>query len=55
MKLKTRVNTDEYYKVDENTVDNSSCKMDLYGFGFNNGTLINPTDLDSCGKTVISQ
>lgn len=55
VKIKTRTQVEEFYKVDESTIDNASCKMDLYGFGFNNGTLINPTDLNSCGKTITSQ
>lgn len=43
-----------WYTVNENDTDNSSCKLDIYGFGFNNGTLINPKDLSSCGKTIVS-
>lgn len=49
------VQKDNYYSTDGSNTDESSCKMDLYGFGFNNGTLINPLDLNSCGKTIISQ
>ncbi|WP_409200625.1 hypothetical protein [Methanobrevibacter sp. DSM 116169] len=40
------------YESSENNIDNSSCKMDFYGFGFRDGTIINPTNLSSCGKTV---
>ena len=41
-----------YYETQENTIDNASCKLDIYACGFNNGTLINPTDLSSCGKSI---
>lgn len=41
-----------WWKSDEHLIDDSSCKMDLYGLGFNDGTIINPTDLSSCGKTI---
>lgn len=41
-----------YYETSEGTIDNASCKLDVYACGFNNGTLINPTDLSSCGKSV---
>lgn len=47
--------TEEWYKTDNNTVDESSRKMDLYGIGFNQGTIVNPTDLSSCGKSINSQ
>jgi len=55
IKIKAPLNSEPWYKSDENNVDESSCKMDLYGMGFNNGTVINPTDLSSCGKSIISQ
>lgn len=41
-----------WWKSDEHLIDDSSCKMDLYGLGFNDGTIINPADLSSCGKTI---
>ena len=42
------------YTNDESNIDNSSCKMDFYGFGFRDSVLINPTNLQSCGKTLNS-
>lgn len=45
---------EDWYTYDKSTHDNSSCKMDLYSINFNNSTLINPTDLDSCGKNIVS-
>lgn len=55
IRLKAPTGGEEWYKTDDNTVDESSCKMDLYGLGFNQGTIVNPTDLSSCGKSIISQ
>jgi len=55
IKIKSPLNSEGWYKSDENTIDESSCKMDLYGMGFNNGTVINPTDLSSCGKSILSE
>ena len=46
--------TEDWYTYDKSTHDNSSCKMDLYSINFNNYTLINPTDLDSCGKNIVT-
>lgn len=43
---------EDWFKSDNSTQDESSCKMDLYSINFNDYTLINPTDLDSCGKSV---
>lgn len=49
----TRVyKVEDWYTYDNSTHDNSSCKMDLYSINFNNSTLINPKDLDSCGKSI---
>lgn len=45
---------EDWYTNDKSTKDNSSCKMDIYSLNFNNATLINPTDLESCGKSVNS-
>lgn len=41
-----------WYTYDENTQDNSSCKMDLYQVIFDDQMALNPTDLQACGKTV---
>jgi len=49
---KTIYKVEDWYTYDKSTHDNSSCKMDLYSINFNNQTLINPTDLDSCGKNI---
>lgn len=43
-----------WYTYDKSTHDNSSCKMDLYQIIFDDAQALNPTDLQSCGKTVIS-
>ena len=53
VRLKTNGQLEDFYNSDG--TDNSSCKMDIYGFGFNNGTLINPLDMQTCGKTVDSE
>lgn len=55
IKLKSPPQVEAHYNTDENNVDEASCKMDLYGAGFNQGTIVNPTDLSSCGKSIISQ
>lgn len=55
IKLKAGKQAEPFYTSDENNVDESSCKMDLYGVGFNNGTIINPTDLSSCGKSITTE
>lgn len=57
IKLKSLSTTEKginapYYEMDNGTIDNASCKLDIYACGFNNGTLINPTDLSSCGKSI---
>ena len=51
---KTHYKIEDWYTNDKSTKDNASCKMDIYSLNFNNATLINPTDLDSCGKSVNS-
>ena len=51
------VNADDnpdWYTFDKSTKDYSSCKMDLYQIIFDDGMALNPTDLQSCGKTVSS-
>ena len=46
-------NTDvDWYKYDDSTVDESSCKMDLYQIVFDDRSEPNPSELNSCGKTV---
>lgn len=49
---KTKV--EDWYTYDKSTHDEASGKMDLYSINFNNSTLINPTDLESCGKNISS-
>lgn len=55
IRLVTEKASEEWYKTDSSTTDESSRKMDLYGIGFNQGTIVNPTDLSSCGKSITSQ
>jgi len=55
IRLKAPKQVEAWYTTDENNVDEASCKMDLYGLGFNQGTIVNPTDLSSCGKSIISE
>lgn len=43
-----------WYTFDKSTKDYASCKMDLYQIIFDDKLIINPTDLQSCGKTVNS-
>ena len=47
-------NNTTWYTYDKSTHDNSSCKMDLYQLIFDDKNELNPTDLQSCGKTVNS-
>ena len=43
----------DWYKYDDSTIDESSCKMRLYQIVFNNDdNSANPKELNSCGKTV---
>ena len=44
----------EWYTFDKSTKDYSSCKMDLYQILFDDGLPLNPTDLQSCGKSVLN-
>ena len=41
-----------WYTYNKQTHDHSSCKMDLYQIIFDDRGALNPTDLQSCGKTV---
>lgn len=41
-----------WYTFDNSTQDYASCKMDLYQIIFDDRKALNPTDLNSCGKTV---
>lgn len=45
-------NKKEWYTFDKQTKDYASCKLDLYQIIFDDRLIINPTDLQSCGKTV---
>lgn len=51
---KTKYKYEDWFTFDKSNHDYSSCKMDIYSINFNNSTLINPKDLDSCGKSVSS-
>lgn len=42
----------EWYTFDKSTKDYSSCKMDLYEIIFDDAMALNPTDLQSCGKSI---
>lgn len=44
----------DWYKYDDSTVDESSCKMDLYQIVFDDRSEPNPSELNSCGKSVNS-
>ena len=41
-----------WYKLDRTTNDQSSCKLNLYQIVFNDNKGVEPSDLNSCGKTV---
>lgn len=43
-----------WYKFDKTTNDNSSCKMRLYQIVFDDNPSVEPTELQSCGKSVNS-
>ena len=47
-------NDPNWYKVDNQNIDESSCKMDLYQIVFDDKNSPNPSELNSCGKTVNS-
>ena len=51
---KIKYKYEPWYTFDKSTHDYSSCKMDLYSINFNNSTIINPKDMDSCGKSISS-
>lgn len=43
----------DWYKYDDSTIDESSCKLNLYQIIFNDdNNSANPSELNSCGKTV---
>ena len=49
----TKENEDvDWYKLDNSTVDNSSCKLNLYQIVFDDNASTEPSELNSCGKTV---
>lgn len=52
--VKTKDNKEtDWYKYDKSTIDESSCKLNLYQIVFNNdNNSANPQELASCGKTV---
>ena len=47
-----KVTYEDWYTYDKSTHDNSSCKMDIYSIIFDDGSALNPTDLQSCGKSI---
>lgn len=44
----------DWYKYDNSTIDESSCKLRLYQISFNDNKESNPSELKSCGKTILS-
>ena len=44
----------DWYKADNSTNDNSSCKINLYQITFNNNGSTEPSELNSCGKSINS-
>ena len=49
----TKENEDtDWYKYDKSTIDESSCKLQLYQIVFNDDKSANSRELDSCGKSV---
>ena len=52
-KTKDKKDTD-WYKYDNQTHDESSCKLDLYQISFDNNQGSNADEFQSCGKTVNS-
>ena len=42
----------DWYKSDKSTIDESSCKLNLYQITFNNNQDVNAKELNSCGKSV---
>ena len=43
-----------WYKVDKQTDDQSSCKLNLYKIVFNDNASVDPSELNSCGKSANS-
>ena len=43
-----------WYKMDKSTQDFASCKLNLYAISFNDNKDVEPSELNSCGKTVNS-
>lgn len=52
IKTKNSDNSTNWYTYDKSTHDNSSCKMDIYQIIFDDKPALNPTDLQSCGKSI---
>lgn len=51
----TKENEDvDWYKLDKSTVDESSCKLNLYQITFDDDASTEPSELNSCGKSIIS-
>ncbi len=44
----------DWYKSDKSTNDNSSCKLNLYQISFDDNADVDPSDLQSCGKSINS-
>ena len=44
----------DWYKSDDSTDDDSSCKLDLYQILFDDNSLADQSELNSCGKSVNS-
>ena len=44
----------DWYKVDNSTDDQSSCKLNLYQIVFDDNASTDPSELNSCGKSVNS-
>ena len=42
----------DWYKMDDSTDDDSSCKLDLYQIIFDDNRLADQSELNSCGKSV---
>ena len=54
-KKKTKENEDvNWYKLDKSTDDQSSCKINLYQITFDDNASVQPSELNSCGKTANS-
>lgn len=54
-KVTSKDNKDtDWYKSDKSTNDNSSCKLNLYQIVFDNNPDVEPSNTQSCGKSVNS-